>query len=108
MSIVESFSSISMEPPIGFRASLFQFLLFLPYFIGLLFLGFIKGMNFRVNLLLQFITFVSTFGTDGPLLRNFWLFYLVSLTKRSKLLMNFYFFKPNFSVYSDRFLLVRT
>lgn len=37
-----------MEPPKGFRASLLQFFIFLPYFIGLLFLGFIKGMILRV------------------------------------------------------------
>lgn len=36
-----------MEPPKGFRASLLQFFIFLPYFIGLLFLGFIKGNDFE-------------------------------------------------------------
>ncbi|KAG2566987.1 hypothetical protein PVAP13_7NG228000 [Panicum virgatum] len=33
-----------MEPPTGFRASLLSFLKFLPYFCGLLILGFIKGV----------------------------------------------------------------
>jgi hypothetical protein len=32
-----------MEPPSGFWASLLSFLKFLPYFCGLLILGFIKG-----------------------------------------------------------------
>jgi hypothetical protein len=32
-----------MEPPTGFWASLLSFLKFLPYFSGLLILGFIKG-----------------------------------------------------------------
>lgn len=35
-----------MEPPTGFWASLWQFLRFLPYFIGLLLLGIIKGIIF--------------------------------------------------------------
>ncbi|XP_071916336.1 uncharacterized membrane protein At3g27390 isoform X2 [Coffea arabica] len=33
-----------MEPPRGFFASLWSFICFLPYFIGLLILGFIKGI----------------------------------------------------------------
>ncbi|XP_051117951.1 uncharacterized membrane protein At3g27390-like [Andrographis paniculata] len=33
-----------MEPPSGFWASLWHFILFLPFFIGLLILGFIKGI----------------------------------------------------------------
>ncbi|XP_058187118.1 uncharacterized membrane protein At3g27390-like [Rhododendron vialii] len=33
-----------MEPPRGFLASLWNFIRFLPYFIGLLMLGFIKGI----------------------------------------------------------------
>ncbi|KAF5790757.1 putative uncharacterized membrane protein [Helianthus annuus] len=35
-----------MEPPRGFWKSLGQFFLFLPYFVGLLLLGFIKGIIF--------------------------------------------------------------
>ena len=34
---------LPMEPPTGFWASLLSFLKFLPYFCGLLILGFIKG-----------------------------------------------------------------
>lgn len=33
-----------MEPPRGFLASLWNFICFLPYFIGLLILGLIKGL----------------------------------------------------------------
>ncbi|XAR58243.1 hypothetical protein NMG60_11026658 [Bertholletia excelsa] len=35
-----------MEPPRGFLSSLWNFICFLPYFIGLLVLGFIKGIIF--------------------------------------------------------------
>lgn len=35
---------IKMEPPRGFLASLWNFICFLPYFIGLLILGLIKGL----------------------------------------------------------------
>ncbi|KAF5794857.1 putative uncharacterized membrane protein [Helianthus annuus] len=35
-----------MEPPRGFWKSVGQFFLFLPYFVGLLLLGFIKGIIF--------------------------------------------------------------
>ncbi|KAJ4729360.1 Steroid nuclear receptor, ligand-binding [Melia azedarach] len=35
-----------MEPPTGFLATLWNFICFLPYFIGLLLLGVIKGMIF--------------------------------------------------------------
>ncbi|KAM7512539.1 hypothetical protein LguiB_011414 [Lonicera macranthoides] len=37
-----------MEPPRGILASLWNFICFLPYFIGLLLLGFIKGLPFRL------------------------------------------------------------
>lgn len=46
-----------MEPPKGFLASLWSFICFLPYFIGLLLLGIIKG-NFFFN-----CQFCSWFGS---------------------------------------------
>ncbi|XP_010502715.1 PREDICTED: uncharacterized membrane protein At3g27390 [Camelina sativa] len=52
-----------MEPPEGFRASLFQFLLFLPYFIGLLFLGFIKGI-----VLCPLVCLIVTIGNSAVIL----------------------------------------
>ena len=35
----------NMEPPKGFVASLWNFICFLPFFIGLLLLGLIKGKS---------------------------------------------------------------
>ncbi|EOA23702.1 hypothetical protein CARUB_v10016910mg [Capsella rubella] len=52
-----------MEPPEGFRASLLQFLLFLPYFIGLLFLGFIKGI-----ILCPLVCLIVTIGNSAVIL----------------------------------------
>jgi len=38
---------VLMEPPTGILASLWQFILFIPYFTGLLLLGVIKGNKFQ-------------------------------------------------------------
>lgn len=40
-----------MEPPTGILASLWQFILFIPYFTGLLLLGVIKGNKFQFILI---------------------------------------------------------
>lgn len=59
-----------MEPPRGILASLWSFICFLPYFIGLLLLGFIKGKvsNFNPSgeLFLDFtqLGFLSTSGIN--------------------------------------------
>lgn len=44
--VYESLVVSKMEPPKGVLASLWNFICFLPYFIGLLLLGTIKGSNF--------------------------------------------------------------
>lgn len=56
-----------MEPPTGFWASLLSFLKFLPYFSGLLILGFIKGdlLFCLVSSLLILIHAFSSFGGNG-------------------------------------------
>lgn len=38
-----------MEPPTGILSSLWRFILFIPYFTALLFLGLLKGINFHLN-----------------------------------------------------------
>ncbi|GMP30177.1 hypothetical protein CsSME_00004958 [Camellia sinensis var. sinensis] len=52
-----------MEPPRGFRASLWNFICFLPYFIGLLILGFIKGI-----ILCPLICLIMGIGNSGIIL----------------------------------------
>ncbi|RWR72118.1 hypothetical protein CKAN_00031900 [Cinnamomum micranthum f. kanehirae] len=52
-----------MEPPSGFRASLLSFLHFLPFFLGLLLLGIIKGAIFC-----PLICLVMTIGNSAVLL----------------------------------------
>ena len=37
-----------MEPPTGILSSLWRFILFIPYFTGLLLLGVLKGTNFHL------------------------------------------------------------
>ncbi|KAI7741843.1 hypothetical protein M8C21_003276 [Ambrosia artemisiifolia] len=49
-----------MEPPIGVWKSLGRFILFLPYFIGLLALGFIKGI-----ILAPIVCVIMTFGNSA-------------------------------------------
>lgn len=39
-----------MEPPSGFWATLWSFLRFLPFFVGLLLLGIVKGVSFFLSL----------------------------------------------------------
>nr|CAB3487427.1 unnamed protein product [Digitaria exilis] len=51
-----------MEPPSGFWASLLSFLKFLPYFCGLLILGFIKGSDITCN------PYLTLFDLPGVLL----------------------------------------
>ncbi|KAF5746916.1 hypothetical protein HS088_TW06G01092 [Tripterygium wilfordii] len=60
-----------MEPPRGFLASLWNFICFLPYFIGLLFLGTIKGIIFC-----PFICLVMTIGNSAIIL-GLWPFHTV-------------------------------
>ncbi|KAL2500216.1 hypothetical protein Adt_25766 [Abeliophyllum distichum] len=52
-----------MEPPRGFWASLWNFICFLPYFVGLLILGFIKGI-----ILFPFVCLIMTIGISGIIL----------------------------------------
>ncbi|CAN8253759.1 unnamed protein product [Cochlearia groenlandica] len=71
-----------METPKGFRASLLQFLLFLPYFIGLLFLGFIKGI-----VLCPLVCLVVTIGNTAVILtllpiHIIWTFYSILSAKQ--------------------------
>ncbi|KAL7232692.1 hypothetical protein ACSBR2_010659 [Camellia fascicularis] len=52
-----------MEPPRGFLASLWSFICFLPYFIGLLILGIIKGIIFCLPICL-----IMTIGNSALIL----------------------------------------
>ncbi|KAA8548175.1 hypothetical protein F0562_004564 [Nyssa sinensis] len=52
-----------MEPPRGVLASLWSFICFLPYFIGLLILGFIKGIIFC-----PLICLIMTIGNSAIIL----------------------------------------
>lgn len=54
---------INMEPPRGFLASLWNFICFLPYFIGLLILGLIKGI-----ILCPLICLILTVGISAIIL----------------------------------------
>lgn len=49
----------TMEPPRGLLASLWNFIRFLPYFIGLLILGFIKGQYRFLPIWLCFFAYLS-------------------------------------------------
>lgn len=71
-----------MEPPKGIRSSLFQFLLFLPYFIGLLFLGVIKGI-----VLCPLVCLIVTIGNSAVILSLLpvhivWTFYSILSAKQ--------------------------
>nr|GMC97342.1 uncharacterized membrane protein At3g27390-like [Ipomoea batatas] len=71
-----------MEPPRGFLASLWNFIRFLPYFIGLLILGTIKGV-----ILCPFILVIVTVGNSAIVLglspvHVFYSFYCVLRAKQ--------------------------
>ncbi|KAG6391845.1 hypothetical protein SASPL_149606 [Salvia splendens] len=65
-----------MEPPMGLWASLWSFIRFLPFFIGLLILGVLKGGVFPVFLLLDLgkMPNVSVRFTTGFMLEKWWHF----------------------------------
>ncbi|XP_057481419.1 uncharacterized membrane protein At3g27390-like isoform X1 [Actinidia eriantha] len=71
-----------MEPPRGVLASLWNFICFLPYFIGLLILGFIKGI-----ILCPLICLIMTFGNSAIILglwplHFFWTNYCIVRSKQ--------------------------
>ncbi|XP_073065080.1 uncharacterized membrane protein At3g27390-like [Primulina eburnea] len=71
-----------MEPPRGLRASLWSFICFLPYFIGLLILGFIKGI-----IMFPAILLLMTVGISGIILglwpiHFFYTYYCILRTKQ--------------------------
>ncbi|KAF8088419.1 hypothetical protein N665_0543s0029 [Sinapis alba] len=71
-----------MEPPKGFLASLLQFLVFLPYFTALLFLGVIKGI-----VLCPLVCLVVTIGNSAIILSLLpihivWTFYSIVSAKQ--------------------------
>ncbi|KAJ4959996.1 hypothetical protein NE237_019906 [Protea cynaroides] len=71
-----------MEPPRGFCASLRSFLQFLPFFIGLLFLGVIKGFIFC-----PLICLIISIGNSGVILglwpvHSFWTYYSIARAKQ--------------------------
>ncbi|XP_073282362.1 uncharacterized membrane protein At3g27390-like [Primulina huaijiensis] len=71
-----------MEPPRGLRASLWSFICFLPYFIGLLILGFIKGI-----IMFPAILLLMTVGISGIVLglwpiHFFYTYYCILRTKQ--------------------------
>jgi hypothetical protein len=72
--VVVGFKVLAMEPPRGFRDSALSFLKFLPYFIGLLILGVIKGVMLLKSLgsfwYLGFFDGRVCFSLGGSLLRN--------------------------------------
>lgn len=79
-----------MEPPKGFRASLLQFCIFLPYFIGLLFLGFIKGV-----VLCPLVCLVVTIGNSAVILSLLpvhfvWTFYSIVRAKQIGHILKFF------------------
>ncbi|XVF13979.1 hypothetical protein REPUB_Repub09cG0016800 [Reevesia pubescens] len=70
-----------MEPPKGFLATLWNFICFLPYFIGLLLLGTIKGIIFC-----PLICLIMTIGNSSIILglllfHVYWTFYSILRTK---------------------------
>uniref|UniRef100_A0A5B6Z3C0 Transmembrane protein n=1 Tax=Davidia involucrata TaxID=16924 RepID=A0A5B6Z3C0_DAVIN len=71
-----------MEPPRGVLASLWNFICFLPYFIGLLILGFIKGIIFC-----PLICLIMTIGNSAIILglwpvHSFWTYYSIVRAKK--------------------------
>ncbi|XP_055805299.1 uncharacterized membrane protein At3g27390 [Solanum dulcamara] len=71
-----------MEPPRGFLASVWNFICFLPYFIGLLILGVLKGV-----ILCPFIFIIVTVGNSALILglwpvHLFYTFYCLWSTKQ--------------------------
>lgn len=71
-----------MEPPRGVLASLWNFIWFLPYFIGLLILGFIKGIIFC-----PLICLIMTFGISAIILglwpaHCFWTYFCILSAKQ--------------------------
>ncbi|KAH0923820.1 hypothetical protein HID58_023838, partial [Brassica napus] len=88
--LLVSKDSILMEPPKGFRASLLQFFIFLPYFIGLLFLGFIKGV-----VLCPLVCLVVTIGNSAVILSLLpvhfvWTFYSIVRAKQIGHILKFF------------------
>ncbi|XVE67789.1 hypothetical protein DITRI_Ditri09bG0016500 [Diplodiscus trichospermus] len=70
-----------MEPPKGFLATLWNFICFLPYFIGLLLLGTIKGIIFC-----PLICLIMTVGNSCIILgllpfHGYWTYYSIVRTK---------------------------
>ncbi|CAH8361048.1 unnamed protein product [Eruca vesicaria subsp. sativa] len=79
-----------MEPPKGIRASLLQFFIFLPYFIGLLFLGVIKGI-----VLCPLVCLVVTIGNSAVILSLLpvhivWTFYSIVRAKQIGPILKFF------------------
>ncbi|KAL5793306.1 hypothetical protein ACOSP7_001900 [Xanthoceras sorbifolium] len=71
-----------MEPPKGFWASLWNFICFLPYFIGLLLLGITKGIIF-----FPLICLIMTIGNSAIILglllpHGFWTYYCILRCKQ--------------------------
>lgn len=71
-----------MEPPRGFWSSLWRLFYFLPFFIGLLLLGLIKGI-----LLCPIVCLVMTLGNSAIILglwpaHAFWTFYCIARAKQ--------------------------
>ncbi|KAL1812252.1 hypothetical protein ACET3Z_022317 [Daucus carota] len=71
-----------MEPPTGFWTSLWRFICFLPFFIGLLLLGLLKGV-----ILCPLICLLMTFGNSAIILglwpvHCFWTYLCILRTKK--------------------------
>ncbi|CAL9193624.1 unnamed protein product, partial [Musa hybrid cultivar] len=71
-----------MEPPKGFWATLWSFLCFLPFFLGLLLLGIVKG-----TLLCPFVCLIVTLGNSAIILglwpaHAVWTYYCIARTKQ--------------------------
>ncbi|OAY86031.1 putative membrane protein [Ananas comosus] len=71
-----------MEPPSGFWATLWSFLRFLPFFVGLLLLGIVKGA-----LICPWVCLIMTVGNSALILglwpaHTFWTFYCIIRTKQ--------------------------
>ncbi|KAF3576799.1 hypothetical protein DY000_02033752, partial [Brassica cretica] len=72
----------SMEPPRGILSSLWQFILFIPYFTGLLLLGVLKGI-----VLCPVICIIVAIGNSAIILglfpvHGFWTLYSISSAKK--------------------------
>lgn len=72
----------AMEPPTGFWASIWNFVCFLPYFIGLWLLGHIKGV-----IIFPFICLIMTVGNSAIILGLWpiyciWTYYCVIRSKK--------------------------